>query len=177
MSDNTQAPAPERHTGKPAQPVPLNFAIDPASMERFFDLLREALEPMIAKAVSQVRSATGPPQQAAEPPPPSSSATKGVALKPTDQVKAADIRVGLLMGKIPEGSGLLVDSRTFANLLSISTATFYRLQAEKAIPAPVQLGHLKKWRLAEVLEWIEADCPPQRVWAHKRQESSRNRGR
>jgi predicted DNA-binding transcriptional regulator AlpA len=71
----------------------------------------------------------------------------------------------------------LVDSKTFAGLLSISTATLYRLQAEEAIPAPVQLGGLKKWRLAEILEWIEADCPPQKVWIHKRQDSSRKKGR
>jgi predicted DNA-binding transcriptional regulator AlpA len=83
----------------------------------------------------------------------------------------------LLLGKIPEDTGLLIDPQTLADLLSISRSTLYQLQAEQAIPAPIQLGRLKKWRLAEILEWIEADCPPQSVWAHRRRDSVRGRGK
>jgi predicted DNA-binding transcriptional regulator AlpA len=156
--------------------MPLSLSVDPASMARFLDFFREALEPMIAKAVRQDRATQNPPEQAAAPPPPNSSVATGVDLKPADQLKAADLRVAFLTGRIPEGSGLLVDAKTFASLLSISTSTLYRLQAEEAILAPVRLGHLKKWRLSEILEWIEADCPPQRIWVHKRQDSSRRSG-
>ncbi len=67
------------------------------------------------------------------------------------------------MGKIPEDSGLLIDAKTFAHLLSISTRTLSRLIDLKAVPMPVHLGRLVRWRLAEVLEWIEADCLLRRV--------------
>ena len=177
MNDATQATAPARPAGKLAQPLPLNFSIDPGSTTRFLDLIREALEPMIAKALSQVQTGTSPPQQDTEPPPLHSSAGKGVDLKPTDQIKAADIRVALLMGKIPEDSGLLIDTRTLARLLNISSRHVCRLLDEKAIPDPVRLGRLLRWRLAEILEWIEADCPPQKVWDHKRQDSARRKGK
>jgi len=177
MTESPQAASPERSSRKSAQAIPLSLCIDPASMTKLLDLLREALEPMIAKALSQVQPAISPPQPATEAPPPNASATKGVDLKPPDQIRAADLRVALLMGKIPEDSGLLVDAKILARLLNISKSTFYRLQDEEAIPAPVTIGQLKNWRLAEILEWIEADCPPQRVWVHKRQDSSRRKGK
>src|SRR5690349_3019137 len=114
MNDATQPTSPARPADKPAQSAPLSLFIDAASMARFLDLVREALEPMIAKALSQVQATQSPPQQAAPPPPPNSSAVKGVGLNPSDQIKAADLRVALLMGKIPEDSGLLCDAKTFA---------------------------------------------------------------
>jgi predicted DNA-binding transcriptional regulator AlpA len=146
-------------------------------MAGFLDLLRESLEPMIAKALTQMSAASTSPPEAAAPPTPIYSAPKGVDLLPSEQTKAADLRVALQLGKIPENTGLLIDSKTFAALLNISTATLHRLQAQSALPAPVQIGHLKKWRLSEILEWIEADCPPQRVWVHKRRDASKNKGR
>jgi predicted DNA-binding transcriptional regulator AlpA len=145
-------------------------------MARLLDLFREALGPLIAEALRQARPADSPPQQPGVPPSAPSTVT-GVDLKPADQLKAADFRVALLTGKLPENSGLLVDRKTFASLISISTATFDRLQAEGALPAPVRIGHLKKWRLIEVLEWIDADCPPESVWVHMREVSSRKKGK
>ncbi len=88
-------------------------------------------------------------------------------VKTKDKLKAADLRMSLLMGKIPEDSGLLIDAKTFAHLLSISSRTLSRLIDLKAVPMPVHLGRLVRWRLAEVLEWIEADCPPQKSWTSK----------
>ena len=173
MKDATAVPG--RPAGKTAQPVPLNLSIDPASTARFLDLVLEALDPMIAKALSQVHAATATQQQAAELPPPPTATAKGVDLKPTDQLKAADLRVALLMGKIPEDTGLLIDKRVFARLLDIGVSTLERFQAGEAIPAPVRIGSVKRWRLAEILEWIEADCPPQRVWVHRRQDSARKK--
>jgi predicted DNA-binding transcriptional regulator AlpA len=177
MNNSTQATAPARPAGKTGQPVPLSLSIDPASMTRLLDLFREALEPMFAKAQSQVQTGTSPPQQIAEPPPPYSSAVKGVDLKPTDQIKAADLQMALLMGKIPEDTGLLIDTRTLARLLNISPRHVCRLLDEKAIPDPVRLGRLLRWRLVEILEWIEADCPSQKVWVHKRQDSAGRKGK
>jgi len=176
MNDDTRATTlPVRPPGKPAQPIQLNHSVDSATMTGFLEFFREALEPTIEKMLRQVLSAVSPPPQAAGPPLPQTPAMKAVELKPTDQQKAADLRVALLMGKIPEDSGMLIDPQTFARLLGISRAMFYRLQAEQALPAPIQLGRLKKWRLSEILEWVEADCPAQSVWVHMRQASSRTK--
>ena len=42
---------------------------------------------------------------------------------------------------------------------------FSRLQATKVIPAPVLLGKkVVRWRLHEVLEWVDAGCPSQDHW-------------
>jgi len=57
-----------------------------------------------------------------------------------------------------------------------STKTGFELKpADMALPAPVKFGRLTKWRLAEIIEWIEADCPPQKVWVHVK--SSKRKGR
>jgi excisionase family DNA binding protein len=177
MNDTVQSTVAARPTGKSAQPIPLSLSIDQASVTKFLDFVREALEPMIATALRHVHPATSLPQQPAEPPRPQSTEAKGVKLKPTEQTKAAELRIALLMGKIPEDTGLLIDTRTFARLLNISPRHVCRLLDEKAIPGPVRLGRLLRWRLAEILEWIEADCPPQKVWDYKRQESSRKKGK
>jgi predicted DNA-binding transcriptional regulator AlpA len=139
------------------------------------DLLREVFEPLLAKALSQFQPPTNPSQQPSEPPPTDSAPSSGIALKPKDQTRAADLRIALLLGKIPEDAGLLIDAHTLANLLSIAKSTLYRLQAEEAIPAPVQVGRLKKWRLTEILDWIEADCPPHSVWVHRRPNSAKGK--
>jgi predicted DNA-binding transcriptional regulator AlpA len=81
------------------------------------------------------------------------------------------------MGKVPEDSGLLIDTKTFARLLSISSRHLIRLQDLKAVPEPVHMGRLIRWPLAEVLEWIEADCPSQKAWEIKKQESARRKGK
>ena len=157
MNDTTQNAAPGRPAGDPPESIPLNLSIDPASMTRLFDLFREALGPSFTK--------------------PHSSAGEGVDLKPADRIKAADLRVALLLGKIPEDTGMLIDTRTFSRLLSISSRHLSRLLDEEAIPDPIRLGRLLRWRLAEVLEWIEADCPPQKVWVHRRQDSAKRSGK
>jgi predicted DNA-binding transcriptional regulator AlpA len=89
--------------------------------------------------------------------------------------KAADLRVAFLVGKIPQNTGLLIDAKVLSKLLDTSHSTLYRLLAEEALPAPVKFGRLTKWRLAEIIEWIEADCPPQKVWVHLK--SAKRKGR
>ena len=119
---------------------------------RLFEVFKDTLEASIKKTLADS------PIQAASP---------GTELKAKDKLKAADLRIALLLGKIPEDAGLLIDAKTFAQLLSISSRTLSRLIDLKAIPQPVNLGRLIRWRLSEVLEWIEADCPPQRNWSRK----------
>lgn len=133
------------------QPL-LDLGYDPSLTASLFEVFKDTLEVSIKKALADC---------------PPLSSSPGTELKAKDKLKAADLRVALLMGKIPEDSGLLIDAKTFAHLLSISTRTLSRLIDLKAVPMPVNLGRLVRWRLAEVLEWIEADCPPQKSWTSK----------
>jgi predicted DNA-binding transcriptional regulator AlpA len=95
------------------------------------------------------------------------AASRGVELPPGEPLKAKDLRTALLLGKIPENAGLLVDADTTAQLMSISQRTLYRLICEKAIPEPLRIsGRLLRWRLGELLEWIEAGCPHTKHWTY-----------
>lgn len=135
------------------QPL-LDLGYDPAVTARLFEVFKATLEASIKKALADS---------------PILAASPGTELKAQDKLKAADLRMALLVGKIPEDAGLLIDAKTFARLLSISPRTLNRLIDLKAVPQPVNLGRLIRWRLAEVLEWIEADCPSQQSWGNSKQ--------
>lgn len=94
--------------------------------------------------------------------------TRGVDVSDAARAKAADLRIALLLGKIPDSPGILVDAATTAKLLGISRSSFFRLLSMEAVPEPVLLGgKIGRWRLAELLEWIEAGCPPRSFWKYK----------
>lgn len=54
----------------------------------------------------------------------------------------------------------LVDATTIASdMLGISKWGFWRLRAQGKIgPKPVRLGGCLRWKLSEILRWIEWDC-------------------
>jgi len=135
------------------QPL-LDLGYDPAMTARLFEVFKDTLEASIKKTLADSTKL---------------AASAGTELKATDKLKAADLRTALLLGKIPEDAGLLIDTKTFARLLSISSRTLSRLIDLKAVPQPVNLGRLIRWRLADVLEWIEADCPSQQSWGNRKQ--------
>ena len=145
MDDVPHAAFPVPTKGEMLQPFPMVLSINSASLAKLLDLIRETVEAAVAKPRAQARFETDPAPRTTESPPLSSTKT-GIELKPTIKAKAADLRLALLTGKIPEHAGLLIDARTFAKLLSISSSTLWRLQAEQAIPAPIKVGHLSKWR-------------------------------
>jgi predicted DNA-binding transcriptional regulator AlpA len=118
-------------------------------------LLTERLD-ALARAVASV-----PPS--APPPPPSAVdyATKGVQLTDAERLKARDLRTALLLGKVPDKAGLLIDTKVTSQLLNVSPRTLSRLDQLGAIPQPVRVGqNMIRWRLAEILAWIDAGCPP-----------------
>jgi len=41
----------------------------------------------------------------------------------------------------------------------ISTRTIYRLADSGKMPFEVRLGHLRRWRRSELLEWLSRGCP------------------
>lgn len=91
----------------------------------------------------------------------------GVNLAEAERLKAANLRTGLLLGKVPDTAGLLIDTKTMAKLLSVSTRTIMRLDDENAIPQPVRIGgKFIRWRLAELLAWMDGGCPLRRNWKY-----------
>jgi hypothetical protein len=78
---------------------------------------------------------------------------QGLELPPGEPLRAKDLRTALLLGKIPENAGLLIDRETTAQLLSVSYRTLCRLVDEKGVPAPVRIsGRVLRGRLSELLE-------------------------
>lgn len=46
----------------------------------------------------------------------------------------------------------------FANLLKVSNRTMRRYLSAGRLPAPIRLGRMLRWKLIEVLKWIETGC-------------------
>ena len=60
----------------------------------------------------------------------------------------------------PGVSAELLDVKAVALLLGgCSTRHVYRLADAGQMPRPVRLGSLVRWRLAELMSWLEAGCP------------------
>jgi predicted DNA-binding transcriptional regulator AlpA len=91
----------------------------------------------------------------------------GVEVTPQEKAKAVDYRAAVFMGKVPEEAGLLLNLSEAAKLMSVSGRTWARLNAIEAIPAPVHIGRsIVRWRLAEIIAWIDSGCPPRSHWRY-----------
>jgi excisionase family DNA binding protein len=55
---------------------------------------------------------------------------------------------------------LLITAEEFAELMQVSVRSVWRLRSAGEIPEPVRIGGTIRWRREEVLQWIEAGCPP-----------------
>jgi predicted DNA-binding transcriptional regulator AlpA len=98
---------------------------------------------------------------------PSVVPVEGVDVTPQKRAKAVDYRAAVLMGKVPDEAGLLLNLSEVAKLMSVSSRTWARLHAMEAVPAPVQIGRtLVRWRLAEIIAWIDSGCPPRSHWRY-----------
>lgn len=65
---------------------------------------------------------------------------------------------------------LLIDVNVLAVLLDRSVASLERDQAAGRLPDPVRLGGSKKWRRAEIEEWVAAGCPTRAEWEELRRD-------
>ena len=64
----------------------------------------------------------------------------------------------------PPGT-LTVDSDGAARLVGISPSHLYALKRTGRFgPAPVRLGRCCRYRVAELIEWVNAGCPPRAKW-------------
>jgi excisionase family DNA binding protein len=132
-------------------------------VDRIVGQLREGItkaisEELAAFKTSQTRIGSG---SSLPPSPPA-----GVSLSDQERVKAVDLRTALLLGEVPDDAGLLIDVKTATRLLNVSSRTLYLLHDLGMTPSPVRIGRLVRFRLAELLAWIEADCPPKKHWSY-----------
>jgi predicted DNA-binding transcriptional regulator AlpA len=67
-------------------------------------------------------------------------------------------------GDDPGPAALLIDIRQLSALLRRSVASLERDQAAGRLPAPVYVGGSRRWRRAEVEEWVKAGCPRRDRW-------------
>ena len=60
-----------------------------------------------------------------------------------------------------DGGPILITAEEAARMMNISTRTLWRLLSARRFPQPVRFGGNTRWRVAEVLRWIEDGCPQQ----------------
>jgi excisionase family DNA binding protein len=65
----------------------------------------------------------------------------------------------LLTQPVQEYQAALLDVGALAALLNCSERHVYRLSDRGAMPAPVRLGALVRWRRLEIVQWISEGCP------------------
>lgn len=59
---------------------------------------------------------------------------------------------------------MLIDARELAGLLGLSLRSVRRLDCAGKLPQPVRIGSAVRWRVQEVVAWLEADCPDRAQW-------------
>jgi predicted DNA-binding transcriptional regulator AlpA len=62
------------------------------------------------------------------------------------------------------GASLLTDTKGVAALTGRSGASVRRDDAAGRMPRSIRLGRSKRWRIAEVVAWVEAGCPDRATW-------------
>lgn len=58
----------------------------------------------------------------------------------------------------------LVTALEAAQILGIGTRTLWRRDASGGLPQAVRIGRCKRWRRAELMDWIKEGCPPRHRW-------------
>jgi len=59
---------------------------------------------------------------------------------------------------------VLLTAGEAAEMFKCTSRTWRQWDAQGKIPQPIRIGRNIYWRNDELLEWIEADCPPRQLW-------------
>ena len=54
----------------------------------------------------------------------------------------------------------LIDVKELSRLLAVSPRTIWRMQSHGKLLPPIRVGGSVRWRAKDVVQWIEAGCPP-----------------
>lgn len=140
------------------------FSIEDRVVAGIAESIRQGVERTIIAQFEKLKGEVVQKTEASKPLPPSPTRPAGVDLHEAERLKAADLRTAILLGRIPNDTGLLIDVKTTAKLLNVSERMVYRLADQRAAPTPIRLGTLVRWRLAEIIEWIDSGCPSKWKW-------------
>jgi predicted DNA-binding transcriptional regulator AlpA len=55
---------------------------------------------------------------------------------------------------------LLIAADRLASIMNLSVRSIWRLLSAGKLLKPVRIGRVVRWRLSEVLDWINAGCSP-----------------
>lgn len=66
------------------------------------------------------------------------------------------------------GPAVMLTAADVATLLACSTKTVYRMVDRGAIPRPIRLGGLLRWRRAQFEQWLADGCPPRNPQPQRR---------
>ncbi len=139
-----------------------DLSVDDKAIGGIVKEFRKVVEAIVATQINTLKAELKSElaeREAPTPAPPPVIEPKGIDLPESERLKAADLRMALLMGKIPPDTGLLIDLKTTAKLLDVSPRTLHRLVELNAVPSPITLGGLIRWQLAEIIEWLDDGCP------------------
>lgn len=64
---------------------------------------------------------------------------------------------------------LLIGVQEVARLLGRSERSIWRDVDEGRMPPPIHLGGARRWRRAEIHNWVAAGCPDQHAWQAMRE--------
>lgn len=71
--------------------------------------------------------------------------------------------------------GLLLDGGQAAELVGVCRRQWARWDAAELVPDPVSVGGRRRWRRAEIEDWVSAGCQPRRQWRVLRAADGRRR--
>lgn len=81
--------------------------------------------------------------------------------------KSPETLGGTLRGEESKTVAEMLDVHGVAEMLQCSTRHVVRLADRGAMPQPLKLGRIIRWRRADVLKWIDAGCPSCRSMAKR----------
>jgi len=69
---------------------------------------------------------------------------------------------------------LTITAKELALVLGISPRQVWRLNAMGKLPKPIRLGGSVRWKISEIADWIDSDCPDLQTWEAIKERNSKD---
>ncbi len=69
-----------------------------------------------------------------------------------------------MLDQAEAGESLVLSDQQAAGLFGCSRSHWRAMQKLGQVPAPIKIGRNTRWRRAELVDWLNANCPPQHKW-------------
>lgn len=131
------------------KPIQLNVALDTEMIASFTEVIRQAVEQGISRAIHGNDVTT-------------------VNDAGSARRRAASMHALFGGNKPPEDMGLLLNTREVCKLLKVSPRTVFSMQVNGGMPAPIRIGRTVRWSYEELKAWIASGGPPRDKWVWPR---------